>query len=267
MAFEVSKLFKKDWGSAPSFDQLMALEGEMYRQVARRKTFKFTLNGRDYFAKLHKGVGWAEIFKNFFLLRKPVLGAVNEYQAINALNRLGIKTMTLAAYGQRGSNPAELESFVITESLEPAPSLEDISLTWAESPPTARLKRAFIKRVALMSAQLHRNGINHRDLYICHFLLKQAEFDALTDVNDLQLYLIDLHRVQIRTQVPRRWLVKDLAALYFSSMDIGLRQRDFFRFIRDYTGGNLRTALNENRSLWQAVERKAWVLNSKPIKG
>ena len=267
MAFELSKLFKKDWGSAPSFDQVMALEGEMYRQVARRKTFKFTLNGRDYFAKLHKGVGWAEIFKNFVLLRKPVLGAVNEYQAINTLNRLGIKTMTLAAYGQRGSNPAELESFVITESLEPAPSLEDISLTWAESPPTASLKRAFIKRVALMSAQLHRNGINHRDLYICHFLLKQAEFDALTDVNDLQLYLIDLHRVQIRTQVPRRWLVKDLAALYFSSMDIGLTQRDFFRFIRDYTGGSLRAALNENRSLWQAVERKAWALKSKPIKG
>ena len=117
-----------------------------------------------------------------------------------------------------------------------------------------------------MSAQLHRNGINHRDLYICHFLLKQAEFDALTDVNDLQLYLIDLHRVQIRKRVPRRWLVKDLAALYFSSMDLGLTQRDFFRFIRDYTGGNLRAALNENRSLWQVVERKAWVLKSKPIK-
>jgi len=266
MAFELSKVFKKDWGTEPSFDEIMALEGEMYRQVARRKTFKFTLNGHDYFAKLHKGVGWPEIVKNFILLRKPVLGAVNEYEAINALNGLGIKTMTLAAYGQRGSNPAEKESFVITESLEPAPSLEDISLTWAKFPPKPRLKRAFIKRVALMSAQLHRNGINHRDLYLCHFLLKQAEFDALADVNELQLYLIDLHRVQIREQVPRRWLVKDLAALYFSSMDIGLTQRDFLRFIRDYSEGNLRAELNCNRSLWQAVERKARILKSKPIK-
>jgi len=266
MAFELSKLFKKDWGSEPSFDQIMALEGEIYRQVARRKTFKFNLNGRDYFAKLHKGVGWAEIVKNLVLLRKPVLGAVNEYEAINALERLSIKTMTLAAYGQRGSNPAELESFVITESLEPAPSLEDISLTWAKSPPKPRLKRAFIKRVASISAQMHRNGMNHRDLYICHFLLKQGEFDALTDVNDLQLYLIDLHRVQIRTQVPRRWLVKDLAALYFSSMDIGLTKRDLLRFIRDYSEQGLRLSLKDNAQLWQAVEKKARVLKSKPIK-
>ena len=266
MAFEFSKLFKRDWGSEPSFDQIMALEGEMYRQVARRKTFKFNLNGRDYFAKLHKGVGWAEIVKNLILLRKPVLGAENEYQAINALDRLGIKTMTLAAYGQRGSNPAELESFVITESLEPAPSLEDIGLTWAKSAAAPELKRALITRVASISAQMHRNGMNHRDLYICHFLLKQAEFDALTDVNDLQLYLIDLHRVQIRKQVPRRWLVKDLAALYFSSMDIGLTKRDLLRFIRDYSEQSLRVSLKDNRSLWQAVEKKARVLKSKPIK-
>jgi len=31
---------------------------------------------------------------------------------------------------------------------------------------------------------------------------------------DFKLYLIDLHRVQIREKVPHRWRVKDLAGLF-----------------------------------------------------
>jgi hypothetical protein len=35
----------------------------------------------------------------------------------------------------------------------------------------------------------------------------------------------------MRAQVPARWLLKDLAALYFSVMEIGLSQRDLLRFL------------------------------------
>ena len=230
MPIEIAEEFKLAWGEKPPlFDDLMALEGEMYRQVARRKTFKFTLKNKDYFAKIHKGVGWGEIVKNLLQGRLPILGAVNEYEAINALTKLGIKTMTLAAYGQRGVNLAELESFVITESLEPALSLEDLSIDWARNKPDLKLKRALIKRVATITRQLHDNGINHRDLYICHFLLKESDFESIQQAEKLPLYLIDLHRVQMRKEIPERWRVKDLAALYFSSMGIGFTQRDFYR--------------------------------------
>ncbi|MEO1889225.1 MAG: lipopolysaccharide core heptose(I) kinase RfaP [Cycloclasticus sp.] len=267
MSVEVSEQFKRDWGGAPSFDELMALDGEMYRQVARRKTFKFNLNGNEYFAKIHNGVGWPEIIKNLVQGRKPVLGAKNEYDAIHALSKLDIKTMTLAAYGQRGSNVAELESFVITESLEPAVSLEDFCVDWAINKPTPRLKRALIKRVAMIARELHENGINHRDLYICHFLLNENELQSLTDLNELQLYLIDLHRVQLRPKTPERWLVKDLAALYFSSMDIGFTKRDFYYFVREYTKNSLKTELSINEAFWNKVEKKALYLKTKPLKG
>ena len=66
MQFELTETFKNNWGTSSSFDELMALEGEIYRQVARRKTLKFSMNGRVYFAKIHQGVGWGEIFKNLF---------------------------------------------------------------------------------------------------------------------------------------------------------------------------------------------------------
>jgi len=267
MSIKVTKKFKSAWGEeAPSFDDLMTLDGEMYRQVARRKTFKFKLKNKDYFAKIHKGVGWGEVVKNLLQGRLPILGAVNEYEAINALTELGIKTMTLAAYGQRGVNLAELESFVITESLEPAFSLEDLSMDWACKKPDLKLKRALIKIVATITRQLHDNGINHRDLYICHFLLKEADFKFIQQPEELPLYLIDLHRAQMRKEIPERWRVKDLAALYFSSMNIGFTQRDFYRFIRVYSDKGLSEELELNGNRWANVYAKGQKLNSKPIK-
>jgi len=263
MSFEVTEMFKKNWGSSPSFEDIMALEGDMYRQVARRKTFKFSVNGAEYFAKIHNGVGWKEIFKNLLMGRKPVVSAVNEFDAINALTNLDVNTMTLAAYGQRGVNVAELESFVITESLEPAISLEDYCANWNSNPPPIKLKRALIKRVAKITRKLHENGINHRDLYICHFLLKEGEFDSLVHIDDVQLYLIDLHRVQIRPKIPMRWQVKDLAALCFSSMDIGLTRRDMLFFIHHYTGKSASTELRFNSKFWAEVARKAHKLKAK----
>jgi heptose I phosphotransferase len=266
MHFEVTEAFKNNWGTHPTFDELMALEGEIYRQVARRKTLKFSLNDRVYFAKIHQGVGWAEVFKNLFQGRLPILGAKNEYDALSVLHKLRIKTMDLAAYGRRGLNLAEQESFVVTESLEPAVSLEDFCADWAVHKPSFKLKRALIKRIAQITRTLHENGINHRDLYICHFLLKEGELESLKNVDDVALYLIDLHRVQIREKTPRRWQIKDLAALYFSSMELGLSQYDLSYFIHCYTGDTFKSSFQKKKMLWKAVERKALRLKAKSVK-
>ena len=45
------------------------------------------------------------------------------------------------------------------------------------------------------------------------------------DLEKMRLYLIDLHRMQLRRKTPSRWIVKDIAGLYYSSMDIGLTKR------------------------------------------
>jgi len=263
MKIECSDKFEKNWGSVPSFDELMSLDGQMYRAIARRKTFKFERNGLAYFAKIHQGVGWGEIIKNLVRLRLPVLGAKNEYEAIAALRAINVNTMTLAAYGQRGWNPAELESFVITESLEPSISLEDYCADWRREKPPFKLKQALIRQVATTSKRMHEQGINHRDLYICHFLMKDGALDQFAKGVDISLYLIDLHRVQIRKAIPLRWQVKDLAALYFSSMDIGLTKRDLYRFIRIYSNETLKNELTVNLIFWQKVEKRAMRLYAK----
>jgi len=119
-----------------------------------------------------------------------------------------------------------------------------------------------IRRVAEMTRQLHKNGVNHRDLYICHFLLQQPWNG---DDRSLHLYLIDLHRVQLRKRVPLRWQVKDVASLYFSTMGAGLARRDLFRFLRVYHDQPLRQVLTQHRGFLRAVEKRAMALRAKGV--
>jgi heptose I phosphotransferase len=249
------------WQPEDIFEQLFALQGTVYREQQGRKTLRFRLDGRNYFAKLHRGTGWKEIVENLLQLRLPVLSARTEWRAIKRLEALGIRTTPLVGYGKRGWNPARLQSFVITEELVNTVSLEDFCREWPTSPPDGALKRSLIAEVARIARMLHENGINHRDLYICHFLLEApAGQGTKVDPHGLRLYLIDLHRMQMRPRTPWRWRVKDVAALYFSSMDIGLTRRDFLRFVRAYEEEPLRVCLNKNSSFWRHVESRAIAL-------
>jgi heptose I phosphotransferase len=115
-----------------------------------------------------------------------------------------------------------------------------------------------------MTRTLHRHGINHRDLYICHFLLKQPWAGSKAD---LHLHLIDLHRVQQHKKLPFRWQVKDLGSLYFSSMETGLSRRDLLRFLRTYFDQPLREIFEQHQGLLQATEKRAQALWAKGNRG
>ena len=247
------------------FDKIMNLEGEAYRNLAGRRTLRVVLAGQSYFAKFHFGVGWREIFKNIVYLRLPVVGARTEWLAIQRLEKLGVATMSIAGFGERGLNPAGRQSFLLTDELTGTISLEDYCRCWLETRPSPRFKRSIIAKVALMTRRLHENGVNHRDLYICHFLLQQASAKPDATPDEIELFLIDLHRVQIRTRTPRRWMVKDVAGLYFSSMDIGLTRRDLLRFMRIYRNRPLREQFSRETGFWSAVERKALQLYRKTV--
>jgi len=75
--------------------------------------------------------------------------------------------------------------------------------------------------------------------------------------DDFKLSVIDLHRAQTRPAISRRWRNKDLAALYFSALDIGLTQRDKLRFLRSYFQRPLRQVMKDEAALLAWLERKA----------
>ncbi len=98
---------------------------------------------------------------------------------------------------------------------------------------------------------MHGGGVNHRDFYICHFLLHLP-----VDARAPRLSLIDLHRAQVRRSTPRRWRDKDLAALYFSALEIGLTQRDRLRFLKTYFARPLRSVLHDESAPAQASGKR-----------
>lgn len=243
--------WKKYWQGKDPFAEARALQGEVYRSKEGRRTLRFERDCRGYFLKLHEGIGWQEIIKNLLQGRLPVLGAANEFNACNALKKLGVATMTPVAFGERGNNPARQLSFLITEELANTISLEDYCKPWAQQPPSLREKRAVIRRLAQISKTMHENGINHRDYYLCHFL--RTNDGKLFQQQDA-LYLIDLHRAQIRTATPPRWLVKDLAGLFYSAFDLPLTRRDLLCFLSLYQRNWLRSDV---KTLRHIVDRAA----------
>lgn len=263
MKLMLAEPFASLWAGRDPFDAVERLHGEVYRELEGRRTLRTEVAGKGYFVKIHRGIGWGEVAKNLASAKLPVLGAGQEYDAIGRLTEAGIATMTAVAYGERGRNPARQHSFIITEELAPTISLEDYTLDWRTAPPPVALKRALIAEVARMVGGMHRAGVNHRDCYICHFLLHT---DRPVHPGDFTLSVIDLHRAQIRAATPPRWRNKDLAALYFSVLDIGLTRRDLLRFLRGYFRQPLRQVLRDEARLLAWLERRAAKLYARKVR-
>ncbi|MCQ4346318.1 lipopolysaccharide core heptose(I) kinase RfaP [Pseudomonas stutzeri] len=263
MQLILAEPFKSLWAGRDAFAEVEKLQGQVYRELEGRRTLRTEVAGHGYFVKIHRGIGWGEIVKNLLTLKAPVLGAGQEWTAIQRLAAAGVPTMTAVAFGARGANPATQHSFIVTEELAPTVSLEDFSRDWRDSPPPPRLKRALIQRLAEMVGDMHRAGVNHRDCYICHFLLHT---DKPVRADDFRLSVIDLHRAQTRAAVPRRWRDKDLAALYFSALDIGLTRRDLLRFLRVYFRRPLRDTLRDEARLLAWLGAKAAQLQARYLR-
>ena len=241
------------------FSALSEVDGDVYRQTARRKTFRIALADDGYFVKLHLGVGWREIAKNLLVGKLPILGARNEFDACRRLRDRGVPAPEVAAFGERGLNPAQRRSFVVCDALVGYASLEDVVNAWSAAPPDPRLKRRVVVAAGRLTAAMHAAGVNHRDYYACHLLVDQAKL-ALGEVD---LAVIDLHRAGVRDRVPNRWRRRDLAALLYSVSATALSRRDLFRFVAAYSGARPAAALRRERGFWRGVERRAARLRAK----
>ncbi|MTD38207.1 lipopolysaccharide core heptose(I) kinase RfaP [Erwinia sp. CPCC 100877] len=260
---ELKAPFDALWQGKDAFAEASRLQGEVFRELESRRTIRFEVNNASYFLKWHHGTSLKEVVKNLISLRLPVLGADREWNAIHRLKALGVDTMKGVAFGQKGLNPLRRTSFIITEDLSPAISLEDYCADWVAHPPVLAIKRMLIRRLATIVREMHLGGVNHRDCYLCHFLLHQP-FNG-TEQN-LKLSVIDLHRAQIRRQVPRRWRDKDLIGLYFSSLEIGLTTRDVYHFLKIYFKQPLHNILKNESRLFLTARRKAEKIRERTIR-
>lgn len=234
-----------------AFDAMMTLQGKAFRDVPGRKTMRVVLGENSYFIKQHFGVGWGEIVKNLLSFKMPIIGAMTEVSAIQQMNRLGIPTTPLVAYGQQGCNPATTRSFIMTEDLGEIVSLEELCADWPNNPPTPAVKAAIVQAVAELAAKFHGAGLCHRDFYLCHFVMKKSDIEQ----GNFKLHLIDLHRVLQHQSPTGQTVMKDIAGLVFSAMDSGFERTDWDLFKQYY--------LPQTPQFWAQVDARANKLHQK----
>ncbi len=159
-----------------------------------------------------------------------------EASNIRRLSAEGIACMDLVAFGENLMPDGRLESFVLTEELAGYRPLDDFV---KERFPASRPRRAaqrdpdldrLIRRVAAVTREFHDAGYNHRDLYCCHFFVREPA------PGRFEIKLIDLQRVQHRRRRRRRWLVKDLAQLAYSAPRDRITCTHRLAFMRHYLG-------------------------------
>lgn len=223
------------------FDAVMGThDGELLRALRDRENWRLQLDDphdgpRRMYLKKHRVGGWRA-----WLEAKLGLGTVETAGVVEAENVLrlelgGISAMPLVAYGDRLTADGKLESFVLTEELVGYLPLDDfLQKRFADRGAAPGRREEHLSRlideVATVAARFHRLGYNHRDLYCCHFFIKEPE------PGRFRVTLIDLQRVQSRRYFRRRWIVKDLAQLAYSAPRAVIGRTQKMRFMKKYLG-------------------------------
>ena len=217
--------------------------GEVIKQShGERSTIKLVLTDKHgavgAYLKRYQSAGFKTVMRSLLQCSLPKT-ALDEWNALLAFHRLGIPTMIPLAVGVQKRSGLQKESFLLTREIEGTERLDHYLLRHFSPPLTddqRREKRRLLKALAQLVQQMHHSGCNHRDLYLCHVLVKK---DASLN---WQIYLADLHRVDQRRRVRLRWRVKDLAALNYSADTCSVTRTDRLRFIKHYYGEQKLTA-------------------------
>lgn len=205
-------------------------------KLTDRQTLSVALpEGRVVFVKRYPKV------KPPGLLRRSPFSspAAREYEALRRLAELGVPTIHPLALLEERQGKRVTRAALLTLGLDAPQTLEQLVLAGL----SARRRQALARQLAQVTRRMHDGGVNHRDYYLVHLRVGQSD----------RLFVTDLNRADLRREVPRRWVVKDLAALQFSAPAGVVTRTDRARFLGAYTGKPLRAC----RSLVKAILRKA----------
>ncbi len=178
--------------------------------------------------------------------------AEREVRQMEALAAAGVPAVRWAAWGREiGPDGAERRSAVLCPAV-PGDALERRLPAMIGGLAEAQ-RRDMIRRIgdalAQLVAKLHGLGFVHRDLYLSHIFVEPARS------GEPVLTLIDVQRVFRPRLFVSRWIVKDLAALHYSTPPALIRPIERLRWLRTYLG--VRRLDGRGRRLIRRIECKA----------
>jgi len=188
---------------------------------------------------------------------------LQEWQHLIWAANQGFPVPRPVAAGQTVGPRFRLQGFLAVEELHgmlPLHEAVPLAATRLDPITFAKWKRGLTAELARLARELHRRSVYHKDLYFCHFYIRE-EFTRTPPENwTNQAVMIDLHRLARHSVTGLWWQIKDLAQFLYSSDVPGVTARDRVRFWKLYCTGWPRRApanwlLPLVRWKWQLYER------------
>jgi heptose I phosphotransferase len=254
-----------------TFEAVMNLQGgEPYRVVPGRSTVRVELpdpkgGPSAVYVKRYTYAPCCAGLRRLLRLDPPRSFADRELRSMYRGIDAGISAMRWVAVGEeRPGGGAAQRSCLVTEEISGGVQADEYceaAFGADRSREALARKRRLIRAMAQLARRFHGAGLVHRDFYLCHILVRPVQGA------EPALHLIDLARVERRPEgVPERWVVKDLAALLFSSWPSPatkvrspiFTRTDCVRFAREYFQTR-RLAAGQKRLIRRVVRKARWI--------
>ena len=219
---EFAELLKFNGINSP--DDLWNLSGESVKKFLKERgterAFLKTQDGTqiETYIKRYLPLPLKEYYKSF-LSFKPIfkLGAIHEWDAIISFHQQDIPTMKPIAAGVLPDG----RSINITLGITNYTRAADLFSAGLEK----KQKNDLIVKIAELTGKMHKARFAHQDFYLVHLFVTNDNFKVLP---------IDLQRLIMGNQFSRRWQIKDLAQLLYSSRDY-VKNTEIMTFWKIYT--------------------------------
>lgn len=209
------------------------------KRGAGRVVYRVDLPHRSFFLKHLQIAGWLPTLKQWFRT-----GACRrEYERAWELARRGVPAVAPIALGERRRGARLIESYLVTEAVPRACSLDEyVATQLPQLAASARsgARRRLIEAVARLCARTHAAGVFHDDLHGGNILLRNDPGESSSNDSgvggtetDPQLFLVDLPGVELSSALDAARTCESLAMLCAGFLD-RTSQADRLRFWRTY---------------------------------
>lgn len=230
----------KDWA-----DSIMSAEvTDRFAAKQGRSTGRWVLHAADgrrlvVYLKRHYKLDW---WRGLMAALWPAghwSPAMQEANHLEWARRQGVPVPAVVAAGEFFGPGGAFQSFLAVEELTDQLALhEAVPAARARLAPDEflRWKRGLVAEMARLSRLLHERRHFHKDLYLCHFYVREEDLSRVPEDWKGRVSLIDLHRLAHHPVTWRIFQSKDLAQLLYSSEIDGITARDRLAFWRAYHG-------------------------------
>lgn len=239
-----------------SAEQLWNFAGESVKKQRKergteRAILRVPEKGTTYetYIKRYRPLPFREYIKTLTSFRPIIInGAFHEWKAILAFHEKSLPTMIPIAVGATNHGTCNM-MLGIQNYIRASELFEQFSV---EQSKFFKRKRELILKISDLARRMHAAGFGHQDFYLVHIFVKEKENDSL--------YLIDLQRLIMQKKIAKRWIIKDLAQLYYSAAPF-VSKTDMIFFWKNYSKGTsadknlIKSILAKGKSIKRHAEK------------